>query len=484
MSSESAVSTRRERVLVVGGGGREHALCYALARSPQLERGFWIPGNGAIIEKFEKHARPEGDENSHEGWIAFCQAKKISLVIIGPEAFLAKGLADGLRGEGMAVLGPSAAAARLESDKHFAKTIMARAQVSTGRATLVSALDELEPALSNASLPFVVKACGLAEGKGVTICHTLAEARRASHRILRDQVFGDSALLLEEFLSGEEFSFFALCAGRLAIPLGSARDYKRALDNDEGPNTGGMGGASPAPIGTHAGTPIGTHAGASASAPPTPARAPIGTQAGAPIGTQAGAGGDAETQLAAQVMNDVIHPVLRTMDEHHAPFHGVLYAGLIRTPPPESELKVIEFNARFGDPECQLMLARALAAGSDVLVALAACARGQVVKLSLGAEHAMAVVLAAPGYPENYPKNIKLPSQAMLAAIEKQHRITVFHAGTKATGDALESSGGRVFTLTATDPNPSAARTRLYQAVESLQKHFPSCQFRSDIGKF
>ena len=214
MSSESSGSTRRERVLVVGGGGREHALCYALARSPQLERGFWIPGNGATIEKFEKHARPRATRIITKGTdCAFCRAKQISLVIIGPEAFLATGLADRTPRRGLAVLGPSAAAARLESDKHFAKTIMARAQVSTGRATLVSELGELEKALSTASLPIVVKACGLAEGKGVTICHTLDEAYRASHRILKDQVFGDSALLLEEFLSGEEFSFFACAPG-------------------------------------------------------------------------------------------------------------------------------------------------------------------------------------------------------------------------------------------------------------------------------
>jgi phosphoribosylamine--glycine ligase len=399
---------QRVKVLVVGSGGREHALAWKLAQSPELEELHAAPGNPGIARLAPCHPVRADDG---EALLDLCRQLEIDLVVVGPEAPLVAGLADLLRHAGVAVFGPSAAAARIEGSKSFAKEVMRAARVPTA-----AELDEPRA-------PCVIKADGLAAGKGVFVCRTQDEADAAWQRA---RELGER-VIVEELLEGEEVSLLALCDGAEALPLSPAQDFKRLRDGDEGPNTGGMGSYSPAPL----------------------------------------LGEDLEGLVAA-----VHRPVLRELAWRRTPFQGLLYAGLMLT---DEGPRVLEFNCRFGDPETQAILPRL---EGDLLAALAASAAGSLggAELSESRGAAVSVVLAAPGYPEAPETGVEIrgiPDAEETGAL-------VFHAGTALRDEALVSAGGRVLNVTATGGSLAEARDRAYQALERID--FPGSQYRSDIA--
>jgi phosphoribosylamine---glycine ligase len=416
-------------VLLIGGGGREHALAWKLRQSPELETLYCSPGNGGIVAI----AKPgPADTSDHAKVMAFCREAGIGLVVIGPEAPLVDGLADDLRKEGFAVFGPSAAAAQLESSKAFTKAICAEHGIPTARyAHCANSEDALTYARAAQGAPLVVKADGLAAGKGVVICETLSATEEAIAACFSG-AFGlaGSSVVIEEKLIGEEASFFAICDGKRAVPLASAKDYKRAYDGDLGPNTGGMGCISPAPMMTDA--------------------------------------------LAARVMREIVTPTLDAMRSRGTPFQGVLYAGLMIT---AEGPKLIEYNVRFGDPECQVLMLRLK---SDLLTLLLAAAQGDLSEpeLAWSDEKAVTVVMVAKGYPGDYEKGSVIRGLNEAAAIEG---VTVFHAGTKAGAHGeVQANGGRVLNVSAVGRNVAEARSRAYAAVGKID--WPGGFCRSDIG--
>ena len=399
------------RVLVVGSGGREHALAWKLAQSPTLTELHAAPGNPGIAAVAECHPiRPE----DAEGLLGLARSLDVDLVVIGPELPLVLGLADALRRFGFLVFGPSAAAARIEGSKAFAKEIMAAAGVPTAAR------------LAIARPPCVVKADGLAAGKGVYVCRSKAEVDEAM-RALQGGAAGD--VVVEELLEGPEVSLFAICDGRSALPLVSAQDFKRAFDGDTGPNTGGMG------------------AYASVS----------------------GVGAS-----EAQALVEAVHlPVLAELARRGAPFVGLLYAGLMLTP---EGPRVLEFNCRFGDPETQVIVP--LFEG-DLLEALGAAARGDVSGVELGwvPGAAVTVVAAAAKYPEEGDRG------SVIEGVDSAEAMgaLVFHAGTALQGDRLVTNGGRILAVTGRGPSIADARTRAYDAVGRIS--FPGMRSRSDIAE-
>jgi len=415
-------------VLLVGGGGREHALAWKLRQSPRLETLYCSPGNGGILAI----ARPGlTDIGDHAKVAAFCREARIGLVVIGPEAPLVDGLSDDLRKAGFAVFGPSAAAAQLEASKSFTKAICAEHGIPTAEyAHCATAEDALAYARERGA-PLVVKADGLAAGKGVVICETLSAAEEAIAACFSG-AFGlaGSSVVIEEKLTGEEASFFAVCDGKRAVPLASAKDYKRAYDGDLGPNTGGMGCISPAPMMSDA--------------------------------------------LAARVMREIVTPTLEAMRGRGTPFQGVLYAGLMIT---AEGPKLIEYNVRFGDPECQVLMLRLK---SDLLPLLLAAAQGDLSEPGLAwrDEKAVTVVMAANGYPGDYEKGSVIRGLNEAGAIEG---VTVFHAGTKAGAHGeVQANGGRVLNVSAVGRDVAEARSRAYAAVGKID--WPGGFCRSDIG--
>jgi phosphoribosylamine---glycine ligase len=396
-------------VLVVGSGGREHALVWRLARDDGVGELHAAPGNPGIASIARCHPVAAGDG---EGLLALCRQLGIDLAVFGPEAPLVFGVADGLRHAGVSVFGPSAAAARIEGSKSFAKDVMRAAGVPTA-----SVLD-------GPRAPCVVKADGLAAGKGVFVCRTQPEAETAWRRA---RALG-SGVVVEELLEGEEVSVFALADGADAVPLPAARDAKRLLDGDEGPNTGGMGAFSPVPY-----------------------------------------FGDDE---AAELVERVHRAVLAELARRGAPFVGLLYAGIMLT---DDGPRVLEFNCRFGDPETQAILPRL---EGDFLRALAGAAAGDLTDAGLRAsEHAATtVVLASPGYPDAPATGT--PIGGLEAA--EAHGALVFHAGTALADGALVSAGGRVLDVTAVAPTLGEARDRAYEAIEAID--FAGAHYRRDIG--
>ena len=417
------------RILVVGSGGREHALCWSIAASPLCDKLFCVPGNAGIAQEAECVAVAADDV---AGLVAFARRERIDFVVVGPEAPLVAGLVDRLADAGIKAFGPRADAALLEGSKAFMKDLCAKYGIPTAAYGRFTDAGAAKAFIRSRGTPIVVKADGLAAGKGVIIATSAAEADAAVEAMLTGGQFGAAGaeVVVEEFLSGEEASFFALTDGVNALPLASAQDHKRAFDGDSGPNTGGMGAYSPAPVVTDA--------------------------------------------VAADVMDRIIRPTIAAMAAEARPFQGVLYAGLMLT---AGGPKLLEYNVRFGDPECQVLCVRLM---SDLLPALIASADGQLKNFHLRWQDkaALTVVMAARGYPEAYDKGSEIRGLERAGALPD---VTVFHAGTKPGEDGrILANGGRVLNVTATGKTIAAAKARAYEAVELID--WPGGFCRRDIG--
>ena len=414
-------------VLLIGGGGREHALAWKLKQSPLLDMLYCAPGNAGIDQIATCIPL---DITDHAAVARFCKDKSIGLVVIGPEAPLVAGLADDLVSAGIKVFGPSKAAAQLEGSKGFTKDLCAANNIPTAAYARFTNAREARAHVQSHTLPLVIKADGLAAGKGVIIAATAAEALQGIEACFSG-AFGEAGteVVIEEFLSGEEASFFALVDGATALRLPTAQDHKRAFDNDRGPNTGGMGAYSPAPIMT--------------------------------------------PELCARVMDEIVSPTVEAMAAAGTPFKGVLYAGLMienRAP------KLIEYNVRFGDPETQVQMLRLK---SDLLPALLAVANGDLggVALDWHDDPALCVVMAAKGYPGAYERGTEIKG---LDAFGSDPDVVIFHAGTKCEGSRILADGGRVLGIGARGQNIEQARDRAYAAVDKID--WPDGFCRRDIA--
>ena len=411
-------------VLLIGSGGREHALAAAIARSPMCDTLFAAPGNAGIAETAECLDLNVSD---HGAVIAFCRDKEIGLVVVGPEAPLVAGLVDDLEAAGIKAFGPTKEAARLEGSKAFTKEICDRARIPTARYRRYDDPSAAKLYLSVIGTPIVVKADGLAAGKGVVVAETSAEAAAAVDACFEGGMTG--GVVIEECMVGEEASFFALTDGKTVVPLATAQDHKRVGDGDTGPNTGGMGAYSPAPAMTPG--------------------------------------------LVARTMREIVEPTVKQLASQGITYRGVLYAGLMLT---RQGPKLIEYNVRFGDPECQVLMARL---NDDLLPLLLACADGTLAptELSWRPETALTVVMASKGYPGSYEKGTEIGNVEAAAAMED---VTVSHAGTAKDGDRLLATGGRVLNVTALGKTVRAAQQRAYEAVDAID--WPNGFCRRDIG--
>ncbi|MBB6482925.1 phosphoribosylamine--glycine ligase [Rhizobium lusitanum] len=413
------------RVLLIGSGGREHALAWKLAQSPLMTEFYAAPGNPGIADHATLVAL---DVDNHDAVVAFCKEKAIDFVVVGPEAPLVAGIADKLRAADIAVFGPSAAAAQLEGSKGFTKDICARYDIPTGAYQRFNNAPKAKAYVRAQGAPIVVKADGLAAGKGVTVAMTVDEALAAIDDCF-EGAFGEAGaeVVIEAFLDGEEASFFCLCDGKHALALATAQDHKRVGDGDTGPNTGGMGAYSPAPVMT--------------------------------------------AEMVERTMKEIIEPTMRGMAESGHPFSGVFFAGLMIT---AKGPELIEYNVRFGDPECQVLMMRLK---SDLLPLLFACANGTLDQV--GAEWsddpALTVVMASKGYPGSYAKNTPIT-----ALPEDSEGAKVFHAGTALKDGTLVATGGRVLNVTATGKTVGEAQKRAYALAGEVKWENGFC--RSDIG--
>ena len=414
-------------VLLIGGGGREHALAWKLRQSPLLDALYAAPGNAGIETLATCVPLDVAD---HEAVARFCREKDIGLVVIGPEAPLVAGLTDDLEAAGLRVFGPSQAAAQLEGSKGFTKDLCAANGIPTASYARFTNAREARAHLQSQPLPVVIKADGLAAGKGVMIATNAAEGLQAIEACFSG-TFGAAGaeVVIEEFLTGDEASFFALVDGETALPLATAQDHKRAFDGDQGPNTGGMGAYSPAPIMTPA--------------------------------------------LCERVMEEIVRPTVKAMADAGTPFKGVLYAGLMIA---DGAPKLIEYNVRFGDPEAQVLMMRLK---SDLLPALVAVAEGNLAGVTLDwtDEPALCVVMAAQGYPGPYEKGSEIKG---LDAAGGDPAVEIFHAGTRHDGTRIIADGGRVLGVTARGRDVGAARDRAYQAVDKID--WPGGFCRRDIA--
>ncbi len=416
-------------VLLVGGGGREHALAWAISKSPKLTKLYAAPGNAGIADVAECI---DIDAEDIDAICAAVTNLKIDFVVVGPEAPLVEGLADKINAMDIPVFGPSAAAAELEGSKGMMKDLLAKYDIPTADYQRFDEPDAAKEYIRVKNHPVVVKADGLAAGKGVILSHTLNEAYAAVDHIMIEEAFGHAGaeIVIEEFMVGEEASFFALCDGTRAIPLGGAQDHKQVHDGDHGANTGGMGAYSPAPV--------------------------------------------LDDAMQKQIMDKIINPTVKAMAKEGAPYTGVLFAGLMIT---EDGPKVIEFNVRFGDPECQPIMSRLK---SDALDMLHAAATGNLdkIKLKWDKRAALTVVLAANGYPGKYSKGTVIKGVEDANAMDD---VTVFHAGTALNEDgALVSNGGRVLGVTALGDTVAEAQKRAYAGVDAIDWSEGFC--RRDIG--
>lgn len=413
------------KVLVVGRGGREHAICRKVSESPLVEKVFAAPGNDGMTDVAELVAI---NENEQEKLVQFAKEQEIGLTIIGPEAPLLEGLADRFQEEGLKVFGPNRKAAEIEGSKSFAKYLMHKYNIPTAEFEVFTDYVEAKAYIEKVGAPIVIKADGLAAGKGVTVAMTLEEALTSLKEMMVDAKFGEASakVVIEEFLSGEEFSLLALVNGENFVPLEIAQDHKRAYDNDEGPNTGGMGSYSPVPQ----------------------------------IGDD----------VVKTAIETIVEPTAKAMVSEGRPFTGVLYAGLIKT---ERGPKVIEFNARFGDPEAQVVLPRMK---SDLVQVILDVLNGKTPEITWDEEAMIGVVVASNGYPEAYDKGAVLKDLDKIAS-----DAYVFHAGTKKNEDGeFVTNGGRVLLVGAKSVSLAEAQAKVYKELEKLD--CDGVFYRKDIG--
>jgi len=414
-------------ILLLGSGGREHALAWKIAASPLVTKLWCAPGNAGIARDAECVTL---DITDHSAVIDFCRAHAVDLVVVGPDAPIAAGIVDDLNAAGFKAFGPTKAAGQLESSKSFTKALCRDNNIPTPAFAHFNDAEQAKAYIRNQGAPIVVKADGLAAGKGVVVAMTLDEALDAV-----DMMFGGgfgeagAEVVVEEFMEGEEASFFALCDGEHALPLATAQDHKRAFDGDKGPNTGGMGAYSPAPVLTEA--------------------------------------------MCERVMEEMIRPTLRALKAMGSPYKGVLYAGVMLT---KDGPKLVEYNARFGDPECQVLMIRMM---SDIVPALLASVDGQLKNFSLRwfDDVALTVIMATRGYPGGYPKG------SVISGLDEASRIEgveIFHAGTALREEQIVANGGRVLNICASGKTVLEAQRRAYQAVDRI--HWPEGFCRRDIG--
>ncbi|WP_298039569.1 phosphoribosylamine--glycine ligase [uncultured Desulfuromonas sp.] len=417
------------KVLVIGGGGREHALVWKIAQSPLVEKIYCAPGNPGIAELAECVGVAADDI---DGLLALAQREGVDLTVVGPEVPLTLGVVDRFQEAGLEIFGPNAKAAQLEGSKSFSKDLMARYNIPTAAYGTFTDHAEAVAYIQDQGAPIVVKANGLAAGKGVVVAMTEEQAIQAVDEIMVDSVFGaaGSSVVIEEFMEGEEASFFAFTDGRNILPLASSQDHKRIFDNDEGPNTGGMGAYSPAPVVTEA--------------------------------------------LTEEIVETVVRPTIAGMAQDGCPYVGILYVGLMIK---DGKPRVVEYNARFGDPEAQPLLARMK---SDVVPVLQACARGELTQTSLEwhDKAAVCVVMASGGYPASVDKGHEIRGLAEAAAIDD---LIVFHAGTAEKDGKIVNSGGRVLGVTGLGDTVASAIDKAYAGVEKIC--WEGVQFRKDIGR-
>jgi len=422
-------------ILVIGGGGREHALAWKLAQSPKVQRVYVAPGNGGTALDARLKNLPITDMAALRDWAI---EHKIALTVVGPEGPLAAGVVDDFRAHGLRIFGPTQAAAQLESSKAFSKAFMHRHGIPTAHFEVFSDAAAAHAYLDRMGAPIVVKADGLAAGKGVVVAMTLPEAHAAVDFMLADGAFGaapshgEARVVIEEFLSGEEASFIVLCDGKNVLPLATSQDHKRLQDGDLGPNTGGMGAYSPAPV--------------------------------------------VNPGVHARAMREVILPTIRGMEKDGIPFTGFLYAGLMIDA--QGHVKTLEFNCRMGDPETQPIMVRLKTDWFDVLWAATEPLGSKALadlELQWDRRTALGVVLAAPGYPQSQRQG-----DAITGVPKETDEVMVFHAGTQFENGMLKTSGGRVLCVTALADTVKVAQTRAYDVVHQI--HFEGVQFRSDIG--
>ena len=415
------------KVLVVGSGGREHELCWAIAKSEKLQKLYCAPGNGGIAQVCECVDIKAEDV---AGIVDFSTSEEIELVVVGPEAPLVAGIADHLEEAGIKVFGPSAKAAMIEGSKGMMKDLCAKNYIPTAAYARFDECEAAKEYIRAQGAPIVVKADGLAAGKGVIICRSENEAYAAVDHIMVEDAFGDagSEVVIEEFMAGEEVSFFAVVNGEHALPLVAVQDHKAVGDGDEGPNTGGMGAYSPAPV--------------------------------------------VDKGMAETIMETIIEPTIRGMAADGMSYQGILFAGLMIT---DSGPKLIEYNCRFGDPECQVLMMRL---ESDLLEILLAAVTGELhqVKLEWSRNTALTVVMAVNGYPGSYEKG----SEIRGINDAESTGATVFHAGTKADGKKILANGGRVLNVTALAPSVEKAKAKAYDAIAKID--WPEGFCRTDIG--
>jgi phosphoribosylamine---glycine ligase len=416
------------KILVVGGGGREHALCSTLRRSAFVEELFCAPGNPGIAELADCLPVSVGDIVEIAD---LAENLRMDLTVVGPELPLSLGIADEFGKRGLPIFGPSRLAARIETSKVFAKEFFRRHGIATAQAIVCASRAEAEAAIAQLHYPVVLKADGLAAGKGVLTAESREEADRALKLFFDERLFGSAGdrVLVEEFLRGTEASFLAVCDGQTPVPLPTARDYKQVYDGDRGPNTGGMGGHSPA------------------------------------------ASMDAAT--SSEVLREIIWPTLKGLSAEGRPFCGVLYAGLMLT---ESGPKILEFNARFGDPEAEVILPRV---NSDLAALLVSATRGElegITPIEVSPEACVGIVLCSGGYPGPFEKGKPITG---LPEAERMPSVQIFHAGTAIEGGRLVTAGGRVLVVTALGPSLSEAAARAYEACDTIE--FEGKHLRRDI---